>query len=144
MLRINPKKYVRKSIADALATATGLKVWDKKVPKDFEPKPTQYILISSQVLNQTEESKEDFEWLMQTVVDIVNVEEAGYASTVDNDDVEQLVNTAILDGIQVLYFDVKETKLIDSLDLNIETPTNSIYRRVITFQHWLQQNIITT
>lgn len=143
MYRINPKKYVRKAFIDLLKTATGLNVWDKKYPKNTTV-PNQYILISSQILNQTEESKEDFEWLMQTVVDIYFIDEAGYASTVTNDDVEEIVNSAILNGIEVLYFDVKETHLIDSLDLNIETPTKSIYRRVITFQHWLQQNIITT
>jgi hypothetical protein len=137
MALLNPNAPLRNAYLTAWA-ATGLPVWAKKVPKSAVI-PKQYILITSQTKQRTEVSKDCFEWLCQIVVDIIYVGAAGYASPIKNDDIEEIGVNAIQAGIVVAGFDVKSYDFIQSLDLDIETDTQSIERRVITYEHWLQQ-----
>lgn len=128
---------MRGAYVTALAVATGVPVWSKKVPKDVDPIPLKYILITSQTKNRTEVDKDGFEWLCTITVDIYNVNEAGYSSIVNLDDIEENVINTIEEEIQIPGFITKSTVLFDSRDLETETASQSIERRILTYQHWL-------
>lgn len=136
---VNPEKYVRAAYIAAIATQTAVPVWAKKVPKNTSPVPSRYILISSQTKERTEVSKSCWEWLCSITVDIVFQGPAGYSDTEQIDDVEEAVLTAIEAGITAQGFIVKSVDLVQTSDLDAETPTQSIERRIVIYQHWLCQ-----
>lgn len=144
---LNPNEPLRAAYVEAIQTATGLQVWAKKVPKDVVI-PDQYIIINSQSKTLTEEYKNlsapplvanKFEWLCTITLDLYNINLAGFGDPAINDAIEALVISAVQDGIEVDGFEVKSYSFIDSIDLDIETDTQSIERRVVTYQHWLCQ-----
>jgi|GEM_PF-3108160 len=144
----NPNKPLRTAYVNKLRTATNLPVYAMLLPKDIKPVPKQYVLISSQTKNITEESKNltgapleanKFEWLCTITIDINYVSENGFAKPEKNDGIEELIVAAIQEGIQVSGFTVKSYQFFSSVDLDIATQTQYIERRMVTYQHWLCQ-----
>ena len=140
MIFPNPNKYLRTAYVQGLpAYVNGIPVFVKKVPKSANP-PSQYILITSQTKNQTAIGKDCFEWLCEIVVDCIYSGPAGFAAPVNNDDVEENVQSFVLSGVEMPGWQVKSNDFIGSIDMDAETPTQSIERRVLTFQHWVNYN----
>lgn len=135
---LNPDKYIRKGIIDKLEQFER-PIWAKKVPKNVSPVPNIYTLITTQTKTRYETSKDCWEWLCQTTLDIIGVQPAGYSSTVAIDDLEGQYITAIEEGINVEGFMVKDTRLVDSRPLDVETDTQSIERRILIYEHWLNR-----
>lgn len=140
----NPNVPVRQALIPALSAATGLPVWHKKVPKDVTPVPTKYILLQSQTKQPTERSKECYEWQASINIDITFINPAGFSNTVPVDSAEEQVINAVeqvendpLTGIQIPDWYVKDIKMINSIDLDAETTTQSIERRIITYVFWI-------
>lgn len=137
MPTLNPSKYIRAAYIAALQTATGLKVWDRFVPKDITA-PQSYILLDGQTKNETANAKgEFFEWLSTIDVNIYYVGLVGYSYSVQVDDIENTVINTVRYGIPITGFSNKNTQIIDSLSLNSQTSTQNIERRVIKFEHWV-------
>lgn len=136
MVVINPDKYIRAAYKTALQNYAP--VWEKKVPIDVTP-PVKYYLISTQTKNETERSKCGYEWMCSIVIECVSIQGAGNASSVPINDMEEHLISVVETGLNIAGFDLKETFFVDSVPLDIDTPTNSIYRRVVTYQHWLNQ-----
>jgi len=136
MIVINPDKYIRAAYATALATYAP--VWEKKVPINVSIPPL-YYLISTQTKNETERRKCGYEWMCSITIECVSIQQQGMASSVAINDLEENLLSVVASEIQVAGFDVKDTFFIDSVSLDVDTPTNSIYRRVVTYQHWLNQ-----
>lgn len=137
---LNPDKYIRKAYVDALSSATGLNVWNKGIPKDVEVLPDTYIILRSQTKQRTSVSKQLWEWQSQITIDIVSVNELGYNSTVVVDNIEQTVMNTIESGLTFGGgFNNKSTRFIDSVPLDIDTPTNTINRKVVIYEHWLNK-----
>lgn len=135
---LDPNTALRSAYLSALS-GIGIPGWAKKVPKNITPIPVNYFLVTSQTLNPTERSKDCFEWLCSIVIDVIYAGAAGYANPVQTETIEAQIITAIEAGITVEGFDVKSIRFIDSINLDEETDTQSIERRVITYQHWLCQ-----
>lgn len=131
---LNPDENIRKAYAGKLSP-----IWEKRVPEDVKPVPNKYYLISTQSKQPTERKKDCFEWQCQIVIECISIQELGYASSIPVNNMEAAVITAIEAGIEVEGFDVKSYKFIGSVSLDTETQTNSIYRRVITYEHWLAE-----
>lgn len=131
----NPNENIRIAHIDAFAPI-GIPVWAKKVPKD-ETIPPLYILINSQSKNLTAVDKDGFEWLCTITFDITSLREPGYSKPVLLDDVEQQMITIIETEILIPDFINKEHALIDSRDLDSETESQSIERRILTYQYWV-------
>jgi hypothetical protein len=138
-MRLNPNKPLRDAFIAALAPI-GIPVKAKKIPKNAAAQ--QYILITSQVKKRFAVSKDCYDYLCQTVFDICYYSLNGYADADKNDAVEEQLIQIIEDGIEVSGFIVKEINFIESIPLDIETPTYSIQRQVITYQHWLGQTAV--
>lgn len=133
----NPEMPLRTAYIQALS---GIQpTWSGKVPKNVSV-PNKYTLIGTQTKNPTEKGKDGcMEWICTIVIDLYNLNIAGYSAKGVNDVVEEQVINIIEAGIDVDGFRVNSIDFIDSKDLSIETPTQSIERRVITYQHWLAQ-----
>jgi hypothetical protein len=114
-------------------------VWAKKVPRSISPLPAEYILITSQTLNRTAIGKDCWEWLCSIVVDIVFQGPLGFSNTEKVDTIEEKVINAIESNLQVEGFQVKSVDLVQSITLDAETPTQSVERRVLTYEHWVCQ-----
>lgn len=136
----NPSKYIRQAYISALQSATGLKVWDRLVPKNTVAPPS-YIILDGQTRNETVNAKgEYFEWLSTIDVNIYYVGQLGYSYSVQIDDIEEKVINAIRFGVPIEGFSNKDTRIIDSMSLDTQTSTQSIERRVIKFEHWVCVN----
>lgn len=140
MVVINPDKYVRLAYKTPLETVA--EVFEKKVPKDGIIR-NKYYLISTQKKNEIERSKDGYEWLVSIVIECVSIQDLGFASSVSINDMEEHLISVVDSGLNIAGFDLKETTFVDSIPLDIDTPTNSIYRRVVTYQHWLNRKITT-
>jgi len=143
MPRINPNKHIRKAYKTALQNIAP--IWEKKVPKGTTV-PEKYFLISTQTKQSIERSKplsdtdaNVWEWQTSIVVEAIVWQALGFADSEPIDDLEQALINAIEAGITVDDFDVKSVIFVDSVPLDTETPTHSIYRRVITYEHWMQE-----
>lgn len=146
MTILNPNKYIRAAYITALSTATGLNVWHKRVPKNVTPIPGKYIILDSQTKNETVVAKNStvenntyFEWLCNLNINIYNVNPIGFTNTAAIDDIEQIVISVIRSGIAIPNFSNKDTRILGSQDLSVETSTQSIDRLLIQFEHWLNR-----
>jgi len=138
----NPSKHIRESYITVLKPATGLSVWDIRVPLN-EVAPAMYILLDGQTKQETVNAKRDyFEWLTTIDVSIYYVGKKGYSHTKELDDVEEKVMNVIRYGVPVNGFSNKNTRILESMSLNDDTSTQSIERRVIKFESWLSQRDI--
>lgn len=140
MVVINPDKYIR--AAYKVGLEADAPVWEKKVPIDGST-PSRYYIISTQTKNETERSKDGYEWMCSIVIECVSWQGLGNASSVPINDMEQHLISIVQTGLNIAGFDLKETTFVDSVPLDVDTPTDSIYRRVVTYQHWLNQLITT-
>jgi hypothetical protein len=139
MAQLNPNLPLRTAYIQGLPGYVTVPVWAKKVPKNVQV-PSQYILITSQTKQPTAEGKDCFEWLCTVVVDCIFAGVAGFAAPINGDLMEEKVCQFVFDGVEMSGWQVKSNDFIQSVDLDVETPTQSIERRVITFQHWINQN----
>lgn len=140
-----PEKPLRTAYIAALKTATGLGVFPDLFPKNI-PTPTAYILLTSQTKTRTAIAKptqdsnlsDNFGWLASIVFDINYFSQSGYSNPGAVDDIEQqIINVA--ETLQVPGWAVKSRVQIQSTPLPINTPTNFINRRVLTYQHWIEK-----
>lgn len=145
MTIINPDKYIRKAFINAIESATGLPVWHKKVPKDTNPVPVKYIIIDNQskgqntIAKSTTDANNYFEWYCTLDVNIYNINPVGYSKTSVIDDIEQTVINVILNGINIDFFSNKNASILDTQDLSSESSTQSIDRKLVKFEHWLNR-----
>jgi hypothetical protein len=138
---LNPDKFIRAAYIESLQTATGVKVWHKKIPKNTSPVPSKYIILDSLTKNETVKAKgEYFEWLCTIDVNIYNVKASGYSSAAVVDDLEQVVlNVVRMGNVRVMGFSNKNTAILETQDLSAETTTQSVDRKLIKFEHWLSR-----
>ncbi len=149
MIILNPNKYIREAYVNALETATGLNVWEDRVPKTVTNVPKQYILITNQTKNETANAKNTdensqltyFEWLCTIDVQIYNENAKGYSKTSVVDDIEETVISVIRNGVSIPNFYNKNTSILESIDLPVETTTKSFDRRIVKFEQWLNRTV---
>lgn len=135
---ISPDLQIRTALYNGL-NGIGIPTFVKRVPKNDQI-PLNYVLISSQGKTATERSKCGFEWLCSVNLDIIYTSPTGYAAPRQIDEVEISVIEFIENGFNMPSFDLKSIEQISSVDLDIETPTQFIERRVLTYQFWVWQS----
>lgn len=133
----NPNEQIRKAYIDALSVTTW-PVWSKRVPLNTTPIPKKYIILDSQTKQETEISKDCFSWLTSLNINYWLINTPGYVNTVTLDSVEELAINAIY-NITIPGFIIQSINLLQSQNLDIDTPTTSIERRVSTYQIILWQ-----
>lgn len=135
---LNPNTYIRMGYIAALSHL-GVPIWAKVVPKGTKPLPTLYMLIRTQEKTPIEVSKDCWEWEVTVVLDMFRINAQGFTNTIPLDNLEGEVMTALESGIEVPNFMVKHSQFMDSIDLDFETDTQTIERRVLTYSFWLEE-----
>lgn len=138
---MNPDKHIRAAYITALEAETGLPAYDTGVPIDVNPMPSRYFVVGSQTKNRTGVSKQGHEWMCSMQVQCISVNPKGFNSMAVVNDMEEDV-LMVAKGIQVNGFEVKLTRFIDDPEANIETKANTINRKIVMHEHWL--NNVTT
>lgn len=132
----NPDKYIRAAYASAISNATGLPVYDSGIPISVDDLPDKYYLIGTQTKNPTAASKYGWEWMCTVELHCVFVNSKGYSSGATVDDMEEPV-LSIGRSLSVPEFRSIQTNFIDSIRLDMETQTNTINRKIVIYEHWL-------
>lgn len=139
-------KQVRLAYISLIQSVTGLDCYDQSIPIDLQPLPDTYVLITTDNKNETSPGKPSISDLTAfncteinyaTTVDIVSVSEKGFVSNVVVEDIETAIVNAIKTMLSVPGIMVKNTVLVNSQPLPVETPTSTVQRKVLSFQHWL-------
>ncbi len=137
---LNPDKYIRAKYISLLSAvfngSVQVPVFDMRVPKNVIA-PTR-IVITSQTKTQSDTTKCGHNWDCSITLDIINELPQGYASTVILDDIEEQISNLIdlQDGdIDITPFICYNTHTGIPTDLSYETPTLSIGRKVLRFNH---------
>lgn len=138
---VNPSTYIRKGIIDAMiAIGSNVPVYSGLVPKSVNPIPKRYIVLTSQTLQPTAMSKECYEWNATINLDVNHVNAQGYSSNEELDlIVEQVLNAMQIISIPEFQAPKNRHRLVNMVDLPIETETNSIQRKVLTYSFWLKR-----
>lgn len=141
---LNPNKYVRIGLISAIETRlSAVPVWYKKVPLDVVPIPLTYIVLDSQAKHQAVISKStiekgvNFEWLTTIDINIYSIKQKGFSDADDVDDMEQEVLSIVATGFTIPNFDTKDVRILESQDLSTETDTESIDRKLLKIEIWL-------
>lgn len=133
---VNPDKYIRKAYVDMCNEF--VTTWEAGVPKNIIPVPPTYAIISNQTRNPTERSKCGYEWMCSITVDINHVRNVGYFGSAIVDDIEEsIINVLESDQLVVPGFVVKQTRFIQSQPLTASSSTQTITRKVLVYEHWL-------
>lgn len=138
MIMVNPNKYIRGAVVSALSP---LKVWYKRVPKNVDP-GTSYILIASQGKQPTEESKTCYDWACQINLQLWVITTQGMPPNVTIDDMEEVVLNAMSD-LRIDGWIVQDIRLDNQVDASVETATQSIDNRTLTYNIWLDRRFGT-
>ena len=133
---LNPDKYIRKGCVAALSI-TGVPITEAFPVSDENP--AKYIILTSQSKQPTAQNKDDYEWLCQLQLDVNVVQSKGFTSSLVADDLEEQCHNAITENLRVDNFAVKDVRLVDSLNLDVETPYGHVKRKRIIYQLWLCQ-----
>ena len=138
MARTEPNQPLRAGLATVL-TPIDVPVESKNFPIDTKT-TKRYILISSQTKQRFAVSKDCYDYLCSVQIDVNSIFSNGVANADSNDELEgQIVNQIEGGTLEVEGFRINEIRFIQSIDLDVSTPTMTILRRVITYQFWLGQ-----
>lgn len=138
MAVVNPNKYIRSTLVTALQSATGQPFFDTGIPIDLQPLPTLYGVVNNQTKNRFAVSKQNHEWLCSVTMELCAVQEKGFNSTVEVDDLEGVVLTS-MEAIAVPGFRLGLIRLVDSIPSPIETATQTIDRTILVYELWLNK-----
>ena len=126
-----PNSKIRKAYISALPQ---YQIYDIAVPNDVQT-PNLYITINNVTLNEYENYKEGHEWQSATSLNIWHVNEKGFVSSVNLEEVaNDIINTPInIDGFKLQHREMFDCKQFEP----IKTDSSTIERMVIIFKHWV-------
>lgn len=142
---MNPNKYLRKAVIEAIATATGKPTYDTLVPVGEDPQPSEYILVNSVSKSKFADDKGKHDWACSVQIDIVSIQERGFAASSVVDDIEEDV-IQVMDNITVAGLKIHYSKILDTRPMNMGLLTQEIIRTVILYDIWVSNTapILTT
>lgn len=139
-------RELRKAHIELVTATLGIAAYDQGIPLDLTQLPKRYAIVTAVNSQPTLGAKpvpadnmayRQSETQAFIAVDIIDVNDFGFASnqwiewaceTYDDTARRQLV---------VPGYSVKQTIKSSEVPLPVETPTQSIQRTVITFEHWI-------
>lgn len=125
---VNPNKYIRKAIYDAVNAA--YPCFDTQVTGNLNP--TQYVIISTQDKEDINTNKCGHRWEVATLLDLVCIYNGAgnVGSRVANDDMENTI-LGLIANIQILGFTVINRVYEFPSNLDTSTSTQTVYRNFI-------------
>lgn len=135
----NPDKFIRKAYL-TLLTPIGLPIWDMQIPADVTV-PSKYYLLQTQTKREKDRNKCDKLWDCTLSIDIYVRGTRGFADRSVIDDMEQAVTDLVQPDVQsdiaIPPFVVYETIIEQPIDVNIQTPNETILHRVLRIRHFV-------
>lgn len=132
-----PDKSIREEIINRITAETLVFATDQVVPVSVDT-PNVYILVHSQGRDRTAVTKQNYEWIGSVTLTLVKVNEKGYISSVELDDLDTEV-CRIMDSIKIPGFKTNFSRFFDSLSDNLESPANTINRKHIMYEIWVNR-----
>lgn len=132
-----PDGVIRKQLVDNLSLITGVLVTDEVVPISKET-PNLFINITAQGRSRTAVNKQNYEWLGTVTLSLVKINEKGYISSVELDTLDSQVCT-FMDTIAIPGYRVGFSRFFSSDKDKVESPTQTICRKHITYEIWLNR-----
>lgn len=129
-------KYIRSGIISTLGNSTP--IYNKNVPKSLQP--NTYILIINQALQEYERAKGCYEWQSQFTLDLVTKTTLNGDATTIIDNLHSFIESRIRD-LTVPNYTVKNIELVGTTDNDFDTATNTINRRLLTYNIWLNNDV---
>lgn len=125
-------KYIRSGIIKTLGNSTP--IYNKVVP--LTNQPTSYILIINQSLQEYERAKGCYEYSSQFTLDVVVKAPLNGDNTVLLDDICARIDTDIR-NLSIPNYKLKNIELVGTVDNDFNTANNTINRRLLTYDLWL-------
>ena len=132
---INPNKHIRAAIVSAMSPVP---VHYKRTPKTRD-NGSEYVVMDSQSKQRTSISKSGYEWMCQVNIDAYSITEIGMPPTTNIDDLEENILNAMSDLNVGGGFTTKFVRLLNQIDLDVQTDTENIERRVLTYELWISK-----
>jgi protein tyrosine phosphatase len=132
---VNPNKYIRKAIFDAV-NAT-YPCFDTQVTG--KKNPLQYVIISTQDKDIDKANKCNYRWEVSTLLDIVCIYNGvgNVGSRLANDDMENTIMT-LIENIQITGYTVINRRYEFPSNLDSSSSTQTVYRNFIRIVLTLQ------
>lgn len=138
---LNPTKYIRAGIITHFSSeGITAPVWEDGVPKNVNPVPSKYIILSEPTLQPSQQSANCYEWEARINITCNLVNPQGYHSGAPLDDmVEQVINA--MTTLVIPNFGRAKTKHIMETMVSspVDTGTATIQRRIIPYTLWLNR-----
>ena len=136
---INPDKHIRKAFYTRL-TSQGMQVFDKRVPKSYEP-GAKYIVISSQTQVDDRLGRGCLHRDCTIVLDLFVLQDLSYVSSAVMDDYLEEVMNLIDSSLTIDHFTLHSLERDGTpRDLSFDTDTLSVLRKVVTYRLRLKDN----
>lgn len=129
---LNPSKYIRAGIINALPN---YRVFNNRIPPNTTT-PQLYVMITNQSKNEYARSKNCHEWECQFTLQIIYRGALGYDYSAVVDDASQVIDNAIR-TMAIPNFYNKECILEGEFDDTYDTPTNTISRKRLSYNIWV-------
>lgn len=125
---VNPNKYVRKALYDAISTEYDC--FDMQVTGNLNP--SQYVLISTQDKEIDKASKCGYRWVSYTLLDLVRIYDGSgnVGSRVANDDMENTI-MSLIENIEIDGYTVVNRRYEFPSNINASSATQTVYRSFI-------------
>lgn len=145
----NPDKYVRAGWITLISNVTGLVVKHNMLPKDINPYPSEYVLLSGQVTTERLISKPDASMVQywgkrdlnhSLQIDFYKILPQGFNSPVTVENYVESVLTAVANGQLVIHgYSIRDVQFIENRAMPTENETQNIDRKIVVVQHWLSE-----
>lgn len=131
MALINPNKYIRQAIINALSP---LPTYSNRVPKSINT-PNMYAVIESQGKVEYAGSKDGNEWEVNLNLSIYKLNAIGNDAAYELDDeLERII--PLLKNLKHPLIGIKNATLESEVDMTFDTSTNTINRKILTYTFW--------
>ena len=125
---VNPNKYVRLALYDAISTEYDC--FDTQVTGNVNP--SQYVLISTQDKEIDKASKCGYRWISYTLLDLVRIYDGSgnVGSRLANDDMENTI-MSLIENIEIDGYTVVNRRYEFPSNINTSSATQTVYRSFI-------------
>lgn len=132
---VNPNKYVRKAIYNAIKDT--YQCFDMQVTGNTNP--TQYVLISTQNKEIDKATKCGNRWISYTLLDIVCIYNGAgnVGSRLVNDDMENTI-LGLIENIEIEGYTILNRRYEFPANLDSSTSTQTVYRNFIRVIYTLE------
>ena len=131
MVLINPNKYIRQAIINALSP---LPTYSNRVPKSINT-PNMYAVIESQGKIEFANYKRGNEWEVNLNLSLYHRNPIGNdMAHVLDDEVEKII--PLLKDLKHPIIGIKNATLESERDMTFDTDTNTINRKILTYTFW--------